>query len=176
MAFRYADILSTLMYELLYKHLQYVSKYKTRGLRYRVNSPNMRVVPNMGYRSIFPVCFHHLVVSMWPCSRGLVTPFVRRTGFVEEGLLQLWTSICFRARQSFGESFFVRLSVAQGRYFNSTIILISVLVTTMYLVLLVFDSGRFPGRHYSPEIPGREQRCEFSHLLTSRGQVHAPVN
>jgi hypothetical protein len=29
-----------------------------------VKSPNMTVVPNMGYRSIFAVCFHHLVVSM----------------------------------------------------------------------------------------------------------------
>jgi hypothetical protein len=37
------------------------------------------------------------------------------------------------------------------------------------------ENLEFPGRHYSPEIPGREQGCEFSHL-SSWGQVRAPVN
>jgi len=33
-----------------------------QGLRGRVKSPNMTVVPNAGYRCIFPECFRQVVV------------------------------------------------------------------------------------------------------------------
>ena len=49
----------------------------------RVKSPIM-VVPNVVYLHVFPVCFHHVVVSTEPCSRCLVTAFVRSTCLLEE--------------------------------------------------------------------------------------------
>jgi hypothetical protein len=87
-----------------------IQSLRSTPQNYRVKSPNMTVISNAGCLCIFPVCFRHVVVSLWPCSRCLVTPYVRRTGLSDDvcSSYELWYFSYY-----FGEPFSVRFSIAQ---------------------------------------------------------------
>jgi hypothetical protein len=120
--------------------------YRKLGITYqyndeqgRVKSRNMTAVLNAGYRCIFPVCFRHTVVSIWPWSRCVVMSFVRRTGLSDDVCSSyelLFVFVLIKVLESFSSYASPQFTVSD---FNSTIIQILVLVTAMYLVFHVCD-------------------------------------
>ena len=76
----------------------------------------MTVVPNVAYCSNFPVCFHHVVMSMWQMPSDDIC---ESDWLVGGGLFPLRALICFRAHQSFGDFFSYASPFSKFSDFNS---------------------------------------------------------